>query len=267
MTDTETNPSFSKKFLITFVAHAGMILLAAYVGKVAGTFWKTNDIEIIRSAVRVDVVGMPKFTVQELKDMEKNAVDLPKEPEAVKSPDKVDTKAETPDVIKEGDIVIKEETKAKEKSKASFLNTLSDYAKKKVDAKPKTKGESKGAGNENLKALVLEGNRISQGTALTGDYADGPTSEFAGYVQTLPGTIRPYWKLPQHLLEKDLRCRVRVYLNANGSLIKSEIVEPSGDPEFDERALRAVKQANFPKPSEAVGQRLTSSGIILGFPL
>lgn len=266
MVDVENNPSFTKKFLITFAAHAGLLLLAATVGKVVGTIWKTNDIEIIRSAVRVDVVGMPKYTVQELKEMEKNAVQMPKEADAVKSPDKVDQKTETPDVINKNDLVVQEAAKEKEKKKTNFLSSLSDYAKKDVK-KDTQKGKVTGESSENIKALVLEGNRLSQGNALTGDYADGPGSEFGNYVQTLPGAIRPFWRLPDYLLKKELRCRIRIYLNSNGSLMKSEVVESSGEPEFDERALRAVKQTNFPKPSEAVGQRLTSSGIILGFPL
>ncbi len=264
MTEVESNYSFTKRFLISCVAHLGLLAIAATAGKIVGTIWKTNDIEIIRSSVRVDVVGMPKFTIQELKEMEKNAVDLPKEPEAVKSPDKVEAKPETEDVIKKDDLVIEEA--AKEKKKTSFLNSLSDYAKKDVKKDTK-KGKNDGKSNENLKALALEGNRISQGSALTGDYSDEQNSEFGSYVQTLPGTIRPYWKLPSHLLEKNLRCRIRIYLNTNGSLIKTELVESSGDPEFDERAVRAIKQSNFPQPSETVGKRLTNSGIILGFPL
>ncbi len=266
MIEVESQISFTKRFLISCVAHLGLLAFAAMAGKIVGTIWKSNDIEMIRSSVRVDVVGMPKFTIKELKEMEKNAIDLPKEPEAVKSPDKVEAKTETEDVIKEKDLVIQEQGKVKEKKKASFLSTLSDYAKVKVNKDTK-KGKKDDAGNENLKALALEGNRLSQGSALTGDYTDEQNSEFGGYVQTLPGTIRPYWKLPSHLLNKDLRCRIRIYLNSNGSLIKTELIEPSGDPEFDERAVRAIKQSNFPKPSESVGKRLTTSGIILGFPL
>lgn len=266
MVDIENTPSFTKKFLISFTLHLGLIGLAAIVGKAVGTMWKTNDIEVIRSSVRVDVVGMPKFTLQELKEMEKNAVEMPKEPEAVKAPDKVDQKVETPDVIKKDDLVIEEAAKEKEKSKASFLNTLSDYAKTKVKKDTK-KGKVDGKSNENLKALVLEGNRLSQGTALTGDHSDEATSEFGAYVQILPGAIRPHWNLPGYLQDKDLKCRIRIYLSATGSLLKSEIIESSGNPEYDERALRAVKSTNFPAPSEAVVKRLTQSGIILGFPL
>lgn len=266
MVDTDNTPSFTKQFLVSCAVHGCLLLLAATVGKVVSTIWKTNDIEVIRSSVRVDVVGMPKFTIQELKEMEKNAVDLPKEPEAVKSPEKVEAKPETEDVIKKDDLVIQEQGKEKEKKKTSFLNSLSDYAKKDVKKDTK-KGKADGKSNENLKALVLEGNRLSQGSALTGDYSDEQNSEFGSYVQTLPGAIRPQWKLPGYLLEKDLRCRIKIYLNVNGFLLKTELVESSGTAEFDARAEQAIRSTNFPKPSEMVGKRLTNSGIILGFPL
>jgi colicin import membrane protein len=264
--DVESTPTFAKKFAITFVAHLGLLFLAAMVGKAVGTLWKTNDVEVIRSSVRVDIVGMPKFTIQELKEMEKSAVELPKEPEAVKAPDKVEAKPEAPDVINKDDLVIQEAAKEKEKKKTSFLNSLSDYAKKDVKKETK-KGQKNGAADENIKALVLEGNRLSQGTALTGDYSDEATSEFGAYVQTIPGAVRPYWRLPDYLMKQDLRCRIRIFLKDNGTLITSQIVESSGNAEYDERALNAIKQTNFPKPSEAVAKRLSNSGIILGFPL
>ncbi len=264
MVDSETNSSFTRNFLISFGVHLGLLALAATAGKFVGSIFTDNGVEIIRSSVRVDVVGMPKFTIQELKDMEKQAVDLPKEPEAVKAPDKVEATAETPDEIKKDDLVIQEE--GKEKKKASFLNTLSDYAKKKVDKDTK-KGKKDGTSNENLKALVLEGNRVSQGSALTGDYSDEANSEFGAYVQRLPGTIRPYWNLPSYLKDKDFKCRIKIFLSATGSLLKLEIMESSGNAEYDAKAENAVRKTNFPAPSAAVAPRLTSSGIILGFPL
>ncbi len=266
MVDTENTSSFTKNFLISFGVHLGLLALAATAGKFVGSMFSDNGVEIIRSSVRVDVVGMPKFTIQELKDMEKQAVDLPKEPEAVKSPDKVEAKPETPDVIKKDDIVIQEEGKEKEKKKSNFLSTLSDYANVKVN-KDSKKGKKDGASNENLKALVLEGNRVSQGSALTGDYTDEANSEFGAYVQRIPGTIRPYWNLPSYLKDKDLRCRLKIFISATGSLLKLDIVESSGNAEYDERATKAVRATNFPAPSEAVAKRLTQSGIILGFPL
>ena len=176
---------------------------------------------------------------------------------------KVETKAETEDVIKKDDLVIQEEGK----KKSNFLNLLNDYSSKKVAPKVEKKGAATGTPNKNLDSLIIEGNRLSKGSALVGDYSDQENSEFASYVQNLPGIIRPFWKLPSYLLEQNLRCRIKIYLSQEGKLLKLELLESSGVPEFDARAENAVREAVFPAPSRDVGKRLTSSGIILGFPI
>lgn len=252
---------FNKNFLISFGVHAGVFLLAFLGGEVISRAFKNNDVEIIRSSVRVDVVGMPKFTIQELKKMEAQPI-IEKAPEVAKGAAE-ETKVDTPDVIKKDDLVIQEQGK----KKASFLNILNDYSNKKVTAKTEKKGTTAATGSKNIDSLIIEGNRLSKGSALVGDYTDEQNSEFSAYVQNLPGIIRPFWKLPSYLLEKDLRCRIRIYLSPAGSVLKLEVQESSGVSEFDARAEQAIRSASFPKPSAEVGARLTNSGIILGFPL
>jgi TonB family protein len=254
---------FNKKFLVSFGIHCLFFLLAFVGGEVVSRVFKSNDVEIIRSAVRVDVVGMPKFTIQELKKMEAQPV-IEKEPEVAKGK-KEETVTETEDVIKKDDLVIQEE--GKKKAKASFLNMLNDYSSKKVSAKVEKKGNATGTGNKNLDSLIIEGNRLSKGSALVGEYSDEQNSEFSAYVQNIPGVIRPFWKLPSYLLEKELRCRIKIFLSPEGKLLKLEMQESSGVAEFDARAEKAVRDAAFPKPSQEVGNRLTNSGIILGFPI
>ncbi|WP_408097451.1 cell envelope integrity protein TolA [Peredibacter sp. HCB2-198] len=254
---------FNKNFLISLGAHTVLFLLCFAGGELISKVWKNGDVEIIRSSVRVDVVGMPKFTIQELKKMQAEPI-IEKQPEVAKGV-KEETKVETEDVIKKDDLVIQEQDK---KKKANFLNMLSDYSSKKVTAKAQKKGAVAATGDKNLDSLVIEGNRLSKGSALVGDYTDEQNSEFSAYVQNLPGVIRPFWKLPSYLMDKDLRCRIKIYLSSTGHLLKLEIQESSGTSEFDSRAEKAVRDASpFPKPSEEVGARLTNSGIILGFPL
>lgn len=253
---------FNKNFLLSLIGHGLLILLSFIGGEIISKVFRSNDVEIINSSVRVDVVGMPKFTVQELKVMEAKPI-IENEPEVAKGAVE-ETKTETEDVIKKDDLVIQEVGK---KKKASFLNMLNDYSSKKVTAKIENKGKKNGIGNKNLDSLIIEGNRLSQGSALVGDYTDVQNSEFSAYVQNIPGIIRPFWKLPSYLLEKELRCRIKIFLSPNGELLKLDILESSGLAEFDTRAEKALRDAIFPKPSNEVGKRLTSSGIILGFPL
>jgi colicin import membrane protein len=266
MKGLEIDDNFNRNFLISLGTHGAVALLAFLGGQVVMKVFKNNDIEIIRSAVRVDVVGMPKFTLQELRDLQKNVA--PAEPEVAKGATE-DTKPkedETPDVIKKDDLVIQEA--GKEKKRTSFLNIVSDYSNKKIDKKEKTKASWEGKSDKNLDALVLEGNRLSKGSALVGDFSDEAGSEFASYVQGLPELIRQFWKLPSYLLEKQLRCRLKIYLSSSGQLLKLEVHESSGVDEFDARAEKAVRDAApFPKPTDAVASRLNNSGIILGFPL
>jgi len=256
---------FNRSLVVSVAVHTGLILLAFVGGKTIFSSITGGDVEIIRSSVRVDVVGMPKFTVQELKAMQNN---MPKETpveQAKGETAEVKPKEEdTQDVIKKDDLVVQEADKSK--TKKSFLNILSEASSKKVEKKEK--GPVAGKGNKNLEALVLEGNRLSKGSALVGDYSDAENSEFSAYVQTLPELIRQFWRLPTYLMDKDLRCRIKIFLSSSGQVLKTELMESSGQSEFDARAMKAIRDAApFPRPSESVGTRLNNSGIILGFPL
>jgi TonB family protein len=252
---------FIKNFLISCGAHLALFLLVFAGGQVISRVFQNSDVEIIRSSVRVDVVGMPKFTIQELKEMQARPVPV-KEPDASKGQEKV-AAPEREDEVKKDDLVIQEEGKKKQ----NFLRVLNEYSSRQVEKKELKKGIKSGTGSKNLESLVLEGNRLSKGSALVGDYSDEENSEFSSYVQNLPGIIRPFWKLPSYLMEKNLRCRIKIFLSPDGKLLKLELQESSGVSEFDARAEQAVRSASFPMPSGTVGLRLTRSGIILGFPL
>lgn len=275
MLNAHLDTDIKKSFALSFGAHVLLLISAILVTKfIMGPSSKRNlEIEIIQSSVRVDVVGMPKFTVQELKEMQRNAA--PAEPEAKPEEAAAPQVAETPkeevkeDVIKEGDLVVEEQ-----KKQADFTNLLSSYSSKKVkkkEAPAPAKAANTviaGKGNKIIDNLILEGNKVSAGSALVGDITSEASSEFSSYVQAMPEKVRVHWKLPSYLLNQNLKCRIKVYLNSNGNLIKSEIVESSGVEEFDTRALRAIKDAApFPNPSKDVGTRLATYGIILGFPI
>lgn len=260
---TISDRDFNRNFLISCGVHALLVFLAYLSGTSLMSFLNNNkNIEIIRSSVRVDVVGMPKFTVKELKEIQAEPM-----AQAVPEPQggKVETKTETEDVIKKGDLVIQEEGTPKKKS--SFLNIISDYSNKKVAPSENAKGK-KNSANKNLDSLIIEGNRLSKGGALVGEYSDTENSELSSYVQTLPELVRVHFKLPSYLLNENLRCRIAVYVSQSGSIIKTELIESSGNTEYDARAEKAIRDAApFPKPSSSVAPRLGSSGIILRFPL
>lgn len=247
-----SNQSNLKPYLIKAVIfHVSFVVLAIILNYLFSlNLFKFNDadykIEVIQSAVRVDVVGMPKLTVKELKEA------------VVEAPAKGEEKATE---------VVKEE--APKDESASFSSFLSQYSKKNVDKpKGKTKGSENAIDRKKLNNLVLEGNKVSQGTSLVGDSLKQEMTAYTTYVGNLPNLVRPNWKLPSYLMDKDLKCRVRVFISKTGAIIKTEIHESSGTSEFDQRALRAIKEVgSFPTPPNEIVSRLAAGDVILGFPL
>ncbi|GAB4024358.1 MAG: hypothetical protein Fur0010_27650 [Bdellovibrio sp.] len=220
---------------------------------------KDFNMKLVQSSVRVDVVSMPKMTFKELQSLEAEVASGNMKEEAKKEAPKEETPAPN------------EEAFEKVKSQFSFNDMLAKY-KGKPEVKVKEKdGKGKGSidnGLKNsLKDLVLAGNRLSEGSALTG--RRGGSGEMANaYLGKLPEHVRPFWKLPSFLLNKDLRCRIRVFLSPNGGILNAVVLESSGDKEYDKRALDAVKASS---PFPPLPQELVSSGtkgeIVLGFPL
>lgn len=251
----------------SFGFHAVFILLAlglSYFQWAQGEKQRKLNVKLVESSVRVDVVAMPEKTFQELKALQaagniEPAVKV--EPEVGK-----DTKPDTPDT---GDEFLEK------KKKVNFSDMLKQYSKDNVEKakKVKNKGDKAKSGLDkkalaNLSGLIKKGNKVQSGQALVGSGGSGNLTELQEYAAQLPGIIKPYWKLPSYLIDQNLQCRVKVFINNRGEVVRAEIFEKSNDPEYDERALNAVRAASpFPVPSQKITSRTLRGDILLGFPL
>lgn len=213
--------------------------------------------EIIQSSVRVDVVAMPKLTVQELK-------------KATPSPPASDSADETPEAAEpasSSDVEYKTRSDAKKK-KVELSSLLKNLSERKTEKARRRKRKGPALSAKELGALVMEGNKVSKGQALVGDSLKQAQGEFAEYVAAIPGHVRPHWKLPSYLIDKGLRARIRVYISENGKILRTEIYQSSGEQEFDRRALRALKKTEtLPPPAKTIRSALAAGKVVLGFPL
>jgi colicin import membrane protein len=252
---------FKSSFMLAIALHLFLIMIAFIAGRVIYKTMKPDAaMEIMRASVRVDVVGMPKMTLQELKEME-----LPAEaPTAEPNPAEATKTEITEAPAKPYDVVMPDE----KKTTKSFSNFLQEYSTKKVKTSTKTKQGDRAGKPTGLDSLIVEGNRLSKGTALTGDTSDMANSAFVGYVQTLPDRVREHWRLPGFLREQQLKCRIHIWIGLRGEILKTEIRESSGNSEFDTKAEAAVRAAApFGVPPVDAAPQLSARGIILGFPL
>ena len=83
-----------------------------------------------------------------------------------------------------------------------------------------------------------------------------------------PDWVRPNWNLPGYLIGRELQCRIRIFISATGELIKVEIMDSSGEDEYDQKAIAAIESsAPFSPPPEPVVAKVVKGNIVLGFPL
>jgi colicin import membrane protein len=259
--------------------HAFIILCSLLGGKIAFDMQekvRDKNLELIQASVRVDMVAMPTQTLNELKSLSSGVEEAKSES---KSPDVVEktlTKEEpkADKVAEKVDPSDKSEAylEIQEKKRLDFLSKLKKIGNKKVEAPTTaTQKADKGLYGEKdtaLKNLVLSGNKLSKGTQMYGEGNAQEMTAFQEYATRLPDLVRPHWKLPSFLMDKNLKARVRVWLSMNGEVSRAIIYQSSGDSEYDQRAIDAVKAAApFPALKEDFGSRAINGDILLGFPL
>lgn len=261
--------SLKKYLAISSGLHFGIGLLAIIITSIV--FYKSESLKkenilLLESSVRVDMVAMPTMTVKELKNL--NLSDTSVQP---KGEDIAPAKKESEEPAKPDDIVLKKETE--KKNFKSFLKDLGEQASLKVNKEAKN-GSKTGLGlnqesREDLKNLVLAGNKLSAGQSTTqGEIGSATQGEFAAYLWSLPDHVRGFWMLPSYLKGKSFKCRIRIFLGKDGSILKTEVYESSGSSEYDDRATDAVVKASpFPSPPSALVARVLRGDIVLGFPL
>ncbi|MGB0452705.1 MAG: TonB C-terminal domain-containing protein [Bacteriovoracaceae bacterium] len=251
-----------------------LVLLLMIGYQMKGTDKKSlnlSNTKLVKNSIRVDVVGMPKHTLQELKALSKlsqggggEVVETQKE--------KAPTKVQPPS---ENDFL-------KAKKKTSFQDLIKNLSQKKVKVnkqkkspkktKKKTSSNSSSPINSKirnqLKGLILEGNKISKGTSLVGGEAtDALESEFNNYILQVPDVVKINWKLPSYLIDKGLQCRIQVFINAAGEVINLKVIESSGNADYDKKAIEAIWRSSLPGPGKEIVYRLIRGDLILGFPL
>jgi TonB family protein len=264
-----------KSFLLAFGAHGVLILFFFLASKfnwipaLSSLSPLSPEVKMLQTAVRVDVVAMPSQTLKELKNrefspppenLEKAENKIKEESNEKNIPDKNSEKEEEP---------IGNTVEFKKVGKKDFMSLLKNLSKKELKTgSAGTNSKVKTLDREELNNLILSGNKISKGNSLTGSSGIADEGAFAQYVSAIPFRVKNFWKLPSYLLGRNLKCRIRIYINSNGELIKTNIFESSGVEEFDQRAVDAIEAASpFPTPEESFSVRLIRGEIALGFPL
>lgn len=225
----------------------------------------SKKLRVVGKAIRVDVVAMPQMTIQELKNVKEAAGD------GVKPI----VKKEAPKGGDENTVFKKE---IKKPSFSDMLKNLSqrqveknkEKIKKKVVKKKGKAGPDRGRSfsDGQLKKVIALGNRISEGSSLYGGSGENSGDIFDRYAVSLMETVRKHWRLPGYLAKKDLKCKIQIFIGKNGEVLKHRVIESSGNPDYDDRALKSINAVGrFDAPAKEIASRIAAGEIALAFPL
>ena len=252
-----------KYFARSFFIHMGFLLLSILISASLDFIKKkriNSNITLVQSSVKVDLIAMPEMTIKELKKVGLPKVGSKVDPTPIK---KVDSAPPAKDDF------------LKKSKKLNFADMMKQMAKKKLNLKKdKTKkvqktekGVKSGLSSGDIKDLILKGNKLSAGSSVTGSESSSADA-FTKYLGQLSNSVKLKWVLPSYLIDKGLKCRIRIYLGRTGNLINAEIFESSGNSQYDQKALSAIKSAApFESLDESFQDKGLNGSIILGFPL
>ncbi len=237
-------------YFISFTIHF-FLLIFLFIGGEVGFFSFSNDhIVEIKSAVRVDMVGLPDKTLKELKSRK------------IKKNSKKSTKVASKE--------IKQDT-----SDSSLAKVIAEAKKKKISStdeknfKKNLNKEDKKDHLDKIESLVVKGNQLSAGRDMDSNRLAEERDILEEYAENISLKVRTFWQLPVNFKKDDkLVCRLKVFISSKGQLLRVDFYQKSSNEEFNQRALQSIKlAAPFDPPPESVAKIVENGTIILGFPI
>jgi TonB family protein len=267
---------FRRSLSLSLIAHGSFLFVFVVAPMVANLLGVSTDYsdkftkKEFKNAIRVDLVGLPELTLQELQNIDPT--------EEMGNAPKVEEPAAKEEVV----VPPPSETAMKMQSKEDDTKALSKAdAQKKVDEAQKKRladlraslrveqrrkellKELKGEAGEGQGRMPLAGNIVSQGYSVTGDVADD-MDIFQGH---LKAHLRKTWSLPGWMQASNLSARVIVKLAPTGKVLSQEFIKKSGNEEFDRYVSQALKDAEpYPAPPPSLQRLIMEQGIEWGFP-
>jgi colicin import membrane protein len=285
---------FNRFVSVSLVLHLSLLLLWAMT-----EFWFPPKKISYEKALRVDIVGLPEKNTEVLKPEEskgetkqdfklESKQDFNEEPkqeskalhnqnsstqeESSQRSDKKEKIQEKAQQVldqksldrqfqisqnnKSGD---KSKSKKEEKKNVGDTKLSQLSALEKLEESFREEEEQKKA----LKKMLFKGNTILEGSHLSG--LDKVEAE--NYIEAVEAHVRGYWKLPQWLSQSQAKARVLVKWDSQGIPVLIQIVESSGQEEFDQVVMTTLQKATpFPEPPEKFVLVMRRQGVVFGFP-
>lgn len=248
----KSSDRWDKGLLYSLGAHA----IIASMLLVKSVFWDSPVIDY-QSAVRVDLVGLPdKLTP---KDLAPAAEKIELEDKVAASEEKASPAKPTlvQKAAKEPEAINISKVKDLSKNQSDAINKL-----KTLSALEKIQADVNSSDKSKTKSMVVKGNVISPGTALTG-LSRLQMDDYQGILDT---HVKKHWYVPEWLSKKKYLAVARVFVDETGIVIGKKIEKASGNVSFDESVLSTIDSSSpLPPPPEKFTAKAKYEGIMFEF--
>lgn len=257
------NEDLTRPILWSTVFH----LLLVFLFAVKSIFWAEKQ-EPYQAAIKVDIIGLPDKVVTPPEPPPSLPQPLPSPPTQLPQTPPTEKVTPTHDVQKskpkEPELVLKPQKNEPQNIKTS---EAIEKIRKKM-AIDKIKEEIKNQEREEISQKVsqritqFKGNVLSPGTELTGINK----LQNENYLIQLDRHVKNFWSLPEWLARGNFKSRIRIFIDSHGLMINTQVVEGSGNAQYDDIVLETVKKAvPYPIPPEKLQERIRVLGVDLEF--
>ena len=264
-----TGDFFSRFLFYSLCVH---IVIFGYIifDPLSGVFLKKNV--HIKSAIRVDTIGLPELKRRMKTPNKSEKKSLPKKVVKKKKPTKkvVKKKKAPPTVkVKKKKVSEKKDKKdlKKEQSEAmERIKEIENIEQKQNQAIDKLEAmESIEKMKKELEEPKYAGEAISKGNAQEGEAVTD--FQMLQYFTSIRAHINMYWNLPQELADKNFRAEIYTVINNGGQVLEMRVIKSSGNEDFDARVLETISRASpLPKPPTKEIEKLLLGGVVFKFP-
>ena len=245
-----------------------VFLLSALIERIAGndaaTEAKLRAQREVRSAIRVDMVDLPKLKLTDLqnvdltKEVDSNAGAEKKPEEAAPSPTAMIDKTKTPPKEDPKKVAKDSESGKKAHDRIKELQERMRGEQRRREMIAKLKAGKSGEGRQ-----ALGGNIVSEGYSTSGDVA----TDVDVYNGKARAHVQRHWNVPGWMQASKLRARILVKIAPDGRVVSKDFLTRSGNVEFDHYVDRSIEMADpFPAPPETLKRTYMEDGVEWGFP-
>lgn len=278
----ENSINLRRPVTISAIAHVALILMVLYVPGLGASFFGERPVRITMW------VELPKGTSDDIGLGMKKAKSLPQstieEQKRLFQPEEIKQQAMKPTMTAPPEEDSK--VKGKEETKRPKLDAV---ATRKNDKEPPPKPAPKSRTDRKIhdalakidkqlkgRTIVPESAQVSEdqngykyGTGTEPLRVEPSDPEYLKYQAMVRSKIISAWIVPLKFMEESgpgLNAQIEVLINMDGEVVSVRWEQQSGNPSFDQSAVRAIKNASpFPKPPDRLAWEAYNEGFLVEF--